>query len=261
MFRMFRTDSLHPQTQQVFASLAAAHQAKGMLLIGGTALALHIAHRQSNDLDFLFVESNGKLPTGQIDRLIWHLRAEGHTAELITHSAQASTFRINTGELLSDYARDYAIDGVKVTFFAASKRKHPKRFAYWQNAPRDSQSGCSFQVLSLDGLKIAKTLVLQDRVRSRDLFDLMVLMRDHGYSIASLFSNVAQYADGATDGETERLILRGLMPLDRQDEGLASVKVETLMPEIYQFFDARLLEYEAAVHAQHLKAAQRPQSY
>jgi hypothetical protein len=255
---MFRTDSLHPQTQQVFASLAASQQAKGMLLIGGTALALHIAHRQSNDLDFLFVESNGKLPTGQIDRLIWHLRAEGHRADLITNSAQASTFRINTGELLSDYARDYSIDGVKVTFFAASKRKHPKRFAYWQNAPRDSQSGCSFQVLSLDGLKVAKTLVLQDRVRSRDLFDLMVLMRDHGYNMTSFFSNVAQYADSATDGETERLILRGLMPLDRQDEGLAAVNVQTLMPEIYGFFNAQLIAHEAALHAQHLKEAAHP---
>ncbi len=46
----------------------------------------------------------------------------------------------------------------------------------------------------------------------------------------------------------ERLILRGLKPLDKQDEGLHTVAVATTMPEIYAFFDARLTEYEAAVH-------------
>jgi predicted nucleotidyltransferase component of viral defense system len=176
---VFQTHSLRPDTQAVFHLLAASELTQGFLLIGGTALALHIAHRMSNDLDFLFCEANGKLPTAKIDRLVWQLRGQGCKVDLVTNSAQESTFRINTGERLSDYARDYAIDGVKVTFFAASPYQHPKRFEFWRNTPRDLQAGCAFAVLSLDALKVAKTLVLQDRVRSRDLFDLMVLMRDH----------------------------------------------------------------------------------
>ncbi len=249
----FQLHSLHPQTQSVFASLASNEHCSDFLLIGGTALALHVAHRQSNDLDFLFHDDRGKLPTQQIDRLIWDLRAKGHSALLVTDSAQESTFRINTGERLSDYARDYAIDDVKVTFFAAEKYRHSKRFAFWQNAPRERQAGCTFSVLSLDALKIAKTLVLQDRVRSRDLFDLMILMQSHGYSIESFFANIRQYADGSTDGETERLILRGLIPLDKRDEGLDSVNVAISMPEIYNFFNEQLIEHEAQIHAEHLR--------
>ena len=249
----FKVHSLQQQTQAVFAALAASEHARGFLLIGGTALALHIAHRQSNDLDFVFYEANGKLPTARIDKLIWQLRGDGHKAYLITDSAAASTFRINSGENLSDYARDYAINGVKVTFFAASPRKHPKRFIYWQNAPRDLQAGCSFAVLSIDGLKTAKTLVLQDRVRSRDLFDLMVLMRDHGYTVDAFFDTVQRLADGAQDGETERLILRGLIPLDLRDEGLQGVNVSATPAEMYAFFDERLREYEVRMHAQHLR--------
>ena len=170
-------------------------------------------------------------------------------------SAQESTFRINSGERLSDYARDYNVDGVKVTFFAANPNEQPKRFAFWQSCPRDMQKGCVFAVLSLDALKTAKTLVLQDRVRSRDLFDLMVLMRDHGYTVEAFFDTIARVADGTQDGELERLILRGLIPLDKRDEGLDAVGVGVSMYEIYSFFDARLTEYEATVHAAHLRDA------
>jgi predicted nucleotidyltransferase component of viral defense system len=253
---LFHTHSLHPQTQAVFHLLAGDELTEGFLLIGGAAMALHIAHRLSNDLDFLFCEQSGKLPATKIDRLVWQLRNQGCKVDLVTNSAQESAFRINTGERLSDYARDYAIDGVKVTFFAASPHRHPKRFAFWRATPRDIQPGCAFAVLSLDALKVAKTLVLQDRVRSRDLFDLMVLMRDHGYTPEALFDTVARLADDAQDGEIERLILRGLIPLDKQDEGLETVAVATTMPEIYTFFDARLTDYEAQVHRKHLLAEQ-----
>jgi hypothetical protein len=53
--------SLHPQTQAVFAAMSAAELTLGFLLIGGSALALHIGHRMSNALDFIFTYSIGKL--------------------------------------------------------------------------------------------------------------------------------------------------------------------------------------------------------
>ena len=252
---MFKTHSLPAPTQAVYNKLAANSLTDGFLLIGGTALALHIAHRLSNDLDFIFCERPGKLPVARVEALIRSLRDQGCTCDLVIDSAQESSFRINTGERLSDYARDYNIDGVKVTFFAASPSQQPRRFAFWQSCPRDLQPGCAFAVLALDALKTAKTLVLQDRVRSRDLFDLMVLMRDYGYTIEAFFDTIARVADGTQDGEMERLILRGLIPLDKRDEGLDAVGVSISMREIYVFFDARLTEREAGVHAAHLRAA------
>ena len=252
---MFKTHSLPPSTQAVFSRMAASELTQGFLLIGGTALALHIGHRLSNDLDFIFCERNGKLPTARIDSLIRSLREQGCQADLVVDSAQESTFRINSGERLSDYARDYNVDGVKVTFFAANPNEQPKRFAFWQSCPRDMQKGCVFAVLSLDALKTAKTLVLQDHVRSRDLFDLMVLMRDCSYTIEAFFDTVYRLADGTQDGEVERLILRGLIPLDKRDEGIESVGVGVPMHEIYAFFNERLTDCEARVHAAHLRDA------
>ena len=252
---MFKTHSLPAPTQAVFHALASNALAKGFLLIGGTALALHIAHRLSNDLIFIFCERNGKLPTARIDALIRSLRDQGCKADLVIDSAQESSFRINSGERLSDYARDYNIDGVKVTFFTASPHQKPKRFRFWQSCPRDLQKGCAFAVLALDAIKTAKTLVLQDRVRSRDLFDLMALMRDCNFTIEAFFDTINRLADGTQDGEMERLILRGLIPLDKRDEGLDAVGVAVSMNEIYAFFDRRLTDHEAQVHAAHLRDA------
>jgi Nucleotidyl transferase AbiEii toxin, Type IV TA system len=248
-----RTRSLHPQAQAVFSLLANTELTRDFLLIGGTALALHISHRICNDLDFVFAQANGKLPTQRIDRLISFLREKRHQVDLIIDSAGASAFRINIGEHLSDYARDYSIDGVKVTFFSVNRYQQPKRFVFWETAPRDLQAGCAFSVLSLDGLKVFKTLVLQDRVRSRDLFDLMILVRDHGYTIDDLFDNVRRLSDGSIDGEAERLILRGLFPIDKRDEGLLTVNGSVTLAQIYAFFDERLREYETREHLKHLQ--------
>jgi hypothetical protein len=110
-------------------------------------------------------------------------------------------------------------------------------------------------VLSLNGLKVAKRLVLQDRVRSRDLFDLMTFIREHSYTIDSLFDNVKRFGDGAQDGELERLILRGLIPIDQRDEGLQAINVPVTPSQMYAFFDEMLREHEVREHEKHLREA------
>jgi predicted nucleotidyltransferase component of viral defense system len=248
-----RLDVLTDSAKRVFISIAQSEFANDFLLIGGTALALQIGHRISLDLDFVFTDPSGKLPTQTINALIRDLESKGHTAKLVNHPAQESTFRINTGEWLTDYARDYAIDGVKVTFFAESPRQGPKRVAFWRAAKCVSFSDAGLNLLHIDACKIAKTLVLENRVRSRDLFDLMVLMRDHGLTVDELMHIAQTQSDKAADSEQHRLILRGLIPLDRMDEGLQSVGAQASIDSIYQFFDLKLSEQEARIHAEHLQ--------
>ena len=65
---MFKTHSLPLPTQAVFNTLAANELTKRFLLIGGTAMALHVAHRLRNDLNFIFCEPHGKLPTAELMR-------------------------------------------------------------------------------------------------------------------------------------------------------------------------------------------------
>ena len=96
------------------------------IVAGGTALALQIGHRIS--LDFDFAQFGGTLPNVAIDKLISRLKREGHQAQMITSPAQISQFKINHGLNLLERARDYVIDGVKVTFFIHGKNSSQEEF-------------------------------------------------------------------------------------------------------------------------------------
>ncbi len=161
-------DFLNAETRVVFDILSEAKELKGMCLIGGTALTLHLNHRNSLDLDFILFGEGLKLPSYKIDALIRRLKDRGHQAHLITDQAAISATKINHGFNLLDYARDYVINGVKVTFF--TKNQAHKLIEQYESYS-ETHEHIEFSILSVDGLKITKTLVLGERVRSRDLFD------------------------------------------------------------------------------------------
>ncbi len=54
------TSGLAPETRSVWERLAGDHALGGVVLIGGSALTMHIAHRISEDLDFII--HSAKLP-------------------------------------------------------------------------------------------------------------------------------------------------------------------------------------------------------
>ena len=70
-------------TQNNFARLKNDHRLAGFTLVGGTALALQIGHRISEDLDFNIFGQ--KLPVARIDSILDELASEGVAIEsLIT---------------------------------------------------------------------------------------------------------------------------------------------------------------------------------
>lgn len=230
---------LLPEANALFDSLIAAPELKGLTLIGGTALALQLGHRIS--LDFDFAQFGGDLPGFQIDQLMRRLKDDGHRVQMITDSAAITQFRINSGKNLLDLARDYVIDGVKVTFFVHGKNERQR--AFYRKAEKLRLGDGGFDLLAVEGLKFAKSLVLADRVRSRDLYDLYILMRDHAYTMARFFATVSEYAD-IDDPEYYKAILRGEHPLDEDDEGLEAVDLEDGYKSMYDYFAERLDEYE-----------------
>ncbi len=230
---------LRPAAAALFDVLAAAPEMEGLTLMGGTALALQIGHRIS--LDFDFAVFGGALPCQRIDTLIARLKAEGHKAMLVTDPDQISRFKINTGKKLLDFARDYAVDGVKVTFF--SHGRSDRQQSYYRAAPKLREPGCRFEILGIEGMKTAKTLVLGDRVRSRDLYDLHVLMRDHGYSLGEMVGIVRELGT-IDDPEHYKAVLRGKIPLDDDDEGLEPVEIGLTTEALYRFFGEKFDTYE-----------------
>lgn len=234
------TDILLPTTLAVFDVLSRAKELSGITLLGGTALSLQIGHRVSLDLDFAVFDP--QLPGRLIDDLISRLKAEGEfEVNEIVDQMQASTFKINTGNSIRDFSRDYVINGTKVTFFTHGKSSLQKTF--YRNATKVKLDGMQFDILGIEGLKASKVLVLADRATSRDLYDLMFLMRDYEFTMAQAESIVKDIGH-IDDFEHYRAIMTGLVPLDNRDPGLSPVGVDVNIDDIYAFFESQFEAFD-----------------
>ena len=70
---------LPERTEELLRAIDGSPSARDLLLGGGTALALRIAHRRSAALDFAFASQ--RLPRRKIDKLLNELRS-GHEVEV-----------------------------------------------------------------------------------------------------------------------------------------------------------------------------------
>jgi hypothetical protein len=70
-----------------------------------------------------------------------------------------------------------------------------------------------------------------------------ILTKNHGYTLEALFDAVARLGT-LDDPEHYKAVLRGAIPLDRDDEGLEAVEVGIDLATIYPHFDRMIGEYE-----------------
>jgi hypothetical protein len=231
-------------TQRNFARLKDDPRMAGFTLVGGTALALQIGHRISEDLDFNIFGQ--KLPLKAIDGILDELAAGGSTIESLITSGQKVAFKINTSENLDDYIQDYLIDGAKVTFHSRNENDRPKpQIECLKSAPKVSVSKDGFDVLGVDGLVVMKSIVVYDRVKSRDIYDLMILTRDHGYTLDDVFAAIDAYQPIRNkDPEHFKCVVTSVIPLDTDDEGFASIHLRVKMDDIYKYFKKLINAYE-----------------
>jgi hypothetical protein len=164
---------LREDTASVWEFLRDHPALTGFVLVGGTALTLHIGHRLSEDLDFSFGAL--RLPRARIEAL----RRAGREHEIpfvANDDPSAVEAFVVSGMDLNDYQQNYlARDTVKVTFFCPDAEVQVHIAAGAERGPR---------VATLDEIFAMKCLVSADRSKSRDWFDLYTLMHDHGYTAA-----------------------------------------------------------------------------
>lgn len=231
-------------TRNIFDRLKNDPRLADFTLVGGTALTLQIGHRISEDLDFNIFSP--KLPIGVIDRILDELAASGATIESLITSEQKSKFKINTSQNLEHFIQDYLIDGAKVTFHSRNENDRPKQqIDFLRSTPKVSVSEGGFDVLGLDGLFVMKSIVIYDRVKSRDIYDLMVLTRDYGYSVDDIFSAIDAYQPLRNkDPEHFKSVVTGLIPVDIDDEGFSSINLNVKIDEIFKYFKKMIDDYE-----------------
>ncbi len=236
-----------PQATKALFNLLASRddmRVTNATLMGGTALTLLIGHRLSEDLDFFYFQES--LPSRDLNSLIRSLKLNGHQVTSTLSSAQISQARIN-GYDIEGFIREYLIDGVKVSFSVMGKGGE-SRTEHFKDSPKISIPSYAFQILDLNGLFESKAVVLLDRVKSRDLFDIMILIKDHGYTISDVLAAI-KLIDDKDDRQANAVleVLIGNVPLDNDDPGFNSIKLNTDMNRIYQFFNQKVNEYEQSL--------------
>lgn len=242
---MLILDSLPAATRRVFDCLAQIRSLDEFTLIGGTALALQIGHRRSENLDFWL--PGNCLDKGVVSTAVRSAQEAGFQATLAIPSHQIVRAKINGIDLLA-HAQDYVIDGVKVTFFA----RYDVAYQYFDACARLNNTQTSFRIMSEAGLFAMKAHVIHQRVRSRDLFDLKTFMM-RGKQLRDILQ-AASRADPACSQEYAKSVLSGYIPLDKEDEGFDSIGLTETMQDITLFFKGAIDEYEQTIAANTLKS-------
>jgi len=143
--------------------------------IGGTALATYLDHRISYDVD---ITSKDVLPVSAIKAFAYRLNAT------YIRDPNASTFKINTGKNLEDFYLKFMVDGVKLEFsyFDDELRQNILKDAEKHPYKKDSK----LKILALKDIITLKAIALFGRQKSRDMFDMAIILEKNLITIQEL---------------------------------------------------------------------------
>jgi len=175
------------------------------VLVGGSALTLHLCHRKSEDLDFFTYEDN--FDKKEILEFIKKFKNK----EILNQT---------------DEQIDLLLDGVKITFFNA-------KWSFLK--PKKIQN---FNLASLKSISIMKTNVLFLRAKFRDYYDIYFLVKN-GMSLEEIFQNSLNILEGIN----YKLFVAALLYIDDiEDENISHLEpIENITKEeIRDFFQRKL---------------------
>lgn len=188
---MKNLNNLLPNTQKVLKQLSELPEIQDFTFVGGSALALYLAHRLSEDID-LFT---------------WYKILDISKLQSALQSKTFETVRIVN---VSPEQADFVIDGVKVTFFANG----------WDELKNRTNIANYLYIATLDTLATMKVNTLFLRAKYRDYYDLYML-NVHHFSLLQLF----EMANKQMKNLNKTLFQRALVFVeDIADENIAHLK-------------------------------------
>lgn len=230
---------LPPATEQVWSFLKEQPALAGFVLVGGSALALILHHRRSDDLDFVYPEVC--LPRQRLDALRRLATESGFRIEPNDNLDAVQEFADSTLDLY-DYQQDFLVNGAVKVSFTAPEESLRKILTV--------PGGRTARVATLPELFKTKCLVSAKRSKTRDWLHLYWLMRHHGFSIRDY---QAAFEEAGVPSQCDLGLTRLASGVpQRDDEGYAHLleKAPTL-EEMKTFFVAQRgkLEIETAAEA------------
>lgn len=175
---------INQQTQALFDKfkkipLFSEHKA---ILIDGTALAYHLSHRESFDLDICFPFSD-KLPE------LYFLETFKEVIPLKFDQGIIDT-AINEGGDINEVMKRYIIDGVKVDFVI-----NPSSNIFESEILKNDTKHTlgHLRIASTESIFKLKSLLLLDRNKIRDLYDIVYLIKECGFTGKEFIDTIIEY--------------------------------------------------------------------
>ena len=231
---------MRQDTVALLAEISQIESISAFTLVGGTAISLHANHRVSEDLDFAMLETT--INRIAIDTVLNRLR-QSHMVTLALKPFDIDN-ATNEGVDLLDHHQDWLVDAVKITFFAmgenarerdALKVFHTTKMGY-------------VNVMELDGLFVSKCLVLTERIKSRDIFDLWWMVKHNDKPIESIFGVIQELKPHIPYETIRARLLSYTIPAS--DEGLESlidITIEQVRAELTEEVNAMEIREASAM--------------
>jgi predicted nucleotidyltransferase component of viral defense system len=163
-------NGLAPHTEKIFEQISRLECLKDYVLMGGTALALQLNHRLSEDLDFCR----------------WHeTKNEKLTVNWYNIQQELLTVGNTKISLLDTNQCDYIVDGVKITFLSDNRLKAPEIL---QKRPVIN----NLQMADAKTIGVMKLEVMSRRSVFRDFYDIYSILRS-GISLTEIIMAVGKY--------------------------------------------------------------------
>lgn len=152
------------------------------ILIGGTALAYHLSHRESFDLDICFPFSDA-LP--ELDFL-----EEFEEVIPLEFDQYIIDTAINDGGDITEVMKRYIVDGVKVDFVI-----NPSSNIYESEILKNDMKHTlkHLRIASVESIFKLKSLLLLDRNKIRDLYDVVYLLKECAYTGDDVIQAIIEY--------------------------------------------------------------------
>lgn len=166
-----QTQALHDK----FTVIPLFHEHKA-ILIGGTALAYHLSHRESFDLDICFPFSD-TLP--ELDFL-----------DSFTEVMPLAFDQGIIDDAINEVMKRYIIDGVKVDFVI-----NPSSNIYESDILKNGSKHIleNLRIASIESIFKLKSLLLLDRNKIRDLYDIAYMLKECGFTGKDFIDTIMQY--------------------------------------------------------------------
>jgi hypothetical protein len=162
--------SLAPHTNQLFDKVASLEVIKPYLLVGGTALALQIHSRLSEDLDFM----SWKLPIKKKQEVDW-----------VAIEKELKTIGVIESRDIWDFNHvEFVVSGVKISFYCSDKYS-PVGAPVWLKD--------NLKLADVEAIGAMKMEVLLRRSNFRDYYDIYAILQE-GINFKKLVDSSLSYS-------------------------------------------------------------------